>query len=59
MVNKKHAMLLVPVRKTGDSDPYIQPRTGDPTVFIPGCAVYCTPDSPVYISDGVEWFFVH
>jgi hypothetical protein len=58
MTNER-GQLLIPIRKTGDPDPYIKPPNGGPAEFTPGCAVYCAPNSLAFISDDVEFFFVH
>jgi hypothetical protein len=58
MTNER-GQLLVPVRKIGDSKPYIEPPNGERRDFTPGCAVYCAPRSLTYISDDIEFFFVH
>jgi hypothetical protein len=58
MTNNR-SQLLVPIRITGDSEPYIMSTDNDRTPFVPGKAVLCASGELAYISDNVEFFFVH
>ena len=51
--------LLVPIRRTKDSTPHIQQRDGASADFAPGKAIYLAPSKLAFISDDVEFFFVH
>ena len=57
-MTNEHSQLLVPIRVTG-SNPYIAPKGGASKAFVPGNAVYFAPRDLAYISDHVEFFFVH
>ena len=57
MIND-HGQLLVPVRKRS-SNPYIESIAGSRVAFVPSNAIYIAPGQGAYISEDVEFFFVH
>jgi len=59
MTNGEREQLLVSIRSTSDAQPYVESTKDDRTSFVPGTAVYCAPGKLAYISDNVEFFFVH
>jgi hypothetical protein len=58
MMNTR-GQLVVPIRRTKDSTPHIQQPNGASTEFAPGKAIYLAPSKLAFISDDVEFFFVH
>ena len=51
--------LIVPIQRTKDSTPHIQQPNSVSTEFAPGKAMYLAPSKLAFISDDVEFFFVH
>lgn len=60
-MTNNHEQFLVPIRILGETSPYIglTNEASKSTSFTPGKAFYFAPGKLAFVSEDVEFFFVH